>query len=129
MLNKSFIMGRLTSKPELKYTNSNKAYTRICVAVKRMSDGTDFVNVVVWNKQAENVCNYLDKGSMVLVEGCISMSNYEDKDGNNRTSFEIMAQNINFLDRKKTNTEGSTDEIEETYEEDDTVELDDNFLD
>lgn len=129
MLNKCFLMGRLTAKPELKYTGNNKAYTKFRVAVNRYGEGTDFINVMVWNKQAENVCEYLDKGSMLLVEGVINTSNYEDSDGNKRVSFDVVAQNVQFLDRKKSAIDEEIEEAEETYEEDDNVELDDNFLD
>lgn len=129
MLNKCFIMGRLTAKPELKYTSNNKAYTRFRVAVNRYGEGTDFINVMVWNKQAENVCEYLEKGRLLLVEGVINTSNYEDADGNKRISFDVVAQNVQFLDRKKTSESEESEEVEESYQEDDNVELDDNFLD
>ena len=122
-------MGRLTAKPELKYTSNNKAYTRFRVAVNRYGEGTDFINVMVWNKQAENVCEYLEKGRLLLVEGVINTSNYEDADGNKRISFDVVAQNVQFLDRKKTSESEESEEVEESYQEDDNVELDDNFLD
>lgn len=132
MLNKAILIGRLTTKPELKYTSSNLPFARFSVAVNRAysnSEGereTDFINVIVWRKQAENVCNYLDKGSLVMVEGSISTNSYDDKDGNRRHSTEIMAQNVQFLN---TRVSKETTEPEETYETDDEVDIDDNFLD
>lgn len=128
MLNRVILIGRLTSNPELKYTGSNKPYTRICVAVNRFSEGTDFINVTVWNKQAENVCEYLGKGSLVMVEGSLSVNNYEDSEGNRRTSTEVMAQNVQFLDRKNNNTESEEEQVSlDDYS--DVTTLDDDFLD
>lgn len=128
MLNRVILIGRLTSNPELKYTGSNKPYTRICVAVNRFSEGTDFINVTVWNKQAENVCEYLGKGSLVMIEGSLSVNNYEDSEGNRRTSTEVMAQNVQFLDRKNNNTESEEEQVSlDDYN--DVTTLDDDFLD
>ena len=121
MLNRVILIGRLTSNPKIKYTGSNKPYTRICVAVNRFSEGTDFINVTVWNKQAENVCEYLRKGSL-------SVNNYEDSEGNRRTSTEVMAQNVQFLDRKNNNTESEEEQVSlDDYN--DVTTLDDDFLD
>ena len=128
MLNRVILIGRLTSNPEIKYTGSNKPYTRICVAVNRFSEGTDFINVTVWNKQAENVCEYLGKGSLVMIEGSLSVNNYEDSEGNRRTSTEVIAQNVQFLDRKNNNTESEEEQVSlDDYS--DVTTLDDDFLD
>lgn len=128
MLNRVILIGRLTSNPEIKYTGSNKPYTRICVAVNRFSEGTDFINVTVWNKQAENVCEYLGKGSLVMIEGSLSVNNYEDSEGNRRTSTEVMAQNVQFLDRKNNNIESEEEQVSlDDYS--DVTTLDDDFLD
>lgn len=128
MLNRVILIGRLTSNPEIKYTGSNKPYTRICVAVNRFSEGTDFINVTVWNKQAENVCEYLGKGSLVMVEGSLSVNNYEDSEGNRRTSTEVMAQNVQFLDKKNNSSESEEEQVSlDDYSE--VTTLDDDFLD
>lgn len=128
MLNRVILIGRLTSNPEIKYTGSNKPYTRICVAVNRFSEGTDFINVTVWNKQAENVCEYLGKGSLVMIEGSLSVNNYEDSEGNRRTSTEVIAQNVQFLDRKNNNIESEEEQVSlDDYS--DVTTLDDDFLD
>ena len=87
-MNRVMLIGRLTAKPELRYTSSNIPFARFSVAVNRTfsnSQGqreTDFINVVVWRKQAENVCNFLDKGSLVSVEGRLQvmMIKMETKD-------------------------------------------------
>ena len=105
-MNKVLLIGRLTGKPELRYTNSNLPYTRFSIAVNRNFTNNqgqreaDFINIIVWRKQAENVCNYLDKGSRVSVEGRIQTGSYDDKDGNKRYTVEVAADSVEFLDTK-----------------------------
>lgn len=130
------LIGRLVAKPELRYTSSNIANTRFTIAVDRpfQSDGqrgVDFINIVAWRKSAENICDYLDKGSQIAIEGRIQTGNYTDSDGNNRKTFEVMAQNVQFLGNKKTSDENTIEQSEsDPYEEfTEQVELDDNFLD
>ncbi len=131
MFNKVTLVGRISTDLELRYTGSNKAYCRFNLAVNRMNEGTDFIPVTVWGKPAENLVSYQNKGSLILVDGSISMSNYTDKDGNNRTSFEVMTNNVQFLGSKKTNNdEITTEQVEEDPFEDfgESVSIDDNFL-
>lgn len=129
-------IGRLVAKPELRYTSSNIANTRFTIAIDRpfTSDGeknTDFINCVAWRKTAENICSFMDKGSQIAIEGRIQTNNYTDKDGNNRTSFEVMTSNVQFLGNKRNDnveentTEQSSDPFEEFGEQ---VTIDDNFL-
>ena len=105
-MNKVLLIGRLTGKPELRYTNSNLPYTRFSVAVNRNFTNAqgqreaDFINVIVWRKQAENVCNYLDKGSRVSIEGRIQTGSYDDRDGNKRYTVEVAADSVEFLDTR-----------------------------
>ncbi len=105
-MNKVLLIGRLTTKPELRYTGSNLPYTRFSVAVNRNftnSQGqreADFINVIAWRKQAENICNYLDKGSKVSVEGRIQTGSFDDKDGNKKYTTDVVADNVEFLDSK-----------------------------
>ena len=148
-MNKVELVGRLTAKPELRYTSSNMAYARFSIAINRTyanaqgERGTDFINVVVWGKQAENVANYLDKGRLVAVEGSIQTGSYTDKDGNKRTSFDVRANNVEFLSSRsqgQESNESSNDMYEapsndidlenDPYSEfGDSVSIDDNFLD
>ena len=99
-MNRVMLIGRLTAKPELRYTASNVPFTRFSLAVNRtFSNGngereTDFLNIIVWRKQAENVCNYLNKGSLVSVEGRIQTGSYDDKDGNKRYTTDIVADRV-----------------------------------
>ncbi len=104
-MNKVLLVGRLTAKPELRYTNSNIPYTRFSVAVDGVPNAngerrTDFINTVAWRKQAENICQYLDKGSLISVEGRLQTNNYTDKDGNKRYSMDVQADNVRFLESK-----------------------------
>ena len=137
MFNKVTLVGRISTDLELRYTGSNKAYCRFNLAVNKNYKNeygeyeTDFIPVTVWGKPAENLVQYQNKGSLILVDGSISMSNYTDKDGNNRTSFEVMTSNVQFLSSKKTNDETIITQTEsDPYEElSEQVNLDDDFLD
>lgn len=140
-MNKALLVGRITTKPELRTTSSGIPFTRFSVAINRpfTNNGertVDFINILVWRKQAENVCNFLDKGSQVAIEGRIQTGSYTDKDGNNRTSFEVVADNVQFLDSKSQRSNESQIPISDgvdigndTYSEfGESVSIDDNFL-
>ena len=105
-MNRVELVGRLTTKPELRYTNSQLPFARFSVAVNRTFSNAqgqreaDFINIVVWRKQAENVCNFLDKGSLVSIEGRIQTGSYDDKDGNKRYTMEVVADSVQFLESK-----------------------------
>lgn len=106
MLNKVFLTGRLTAKPELRYTQSNNAVTSFAVAVNRQKkqDGTqeaDFINCRVWNKQAENLCKYQDKGNLILVDGSIRVDSYIGNDGSKKYTTYVLANYIEYLESKK----------------------------
>ena len=101
------LIGRLTKDPELKYIQgTGNAVARFTIAVDRgftKKDGTketDFINIVVWRKQAENVCNFLNKGSLVSVEGRLQTGSYDDKDGNKRYTMEVVADSVQFLETR-----------------------------
>ena len=105
-MNRVMLIGRLTAKPELRYTGSNIPYARFSIAINRTfsnSQGqreTDFINIIIWRKQAENVCNFLDKGSLVSVEGRLQTNTYDDKDGNKRYSMDVVADSVQFLESR-----------------------------
>lgn len=114
MLNVAIIMGRLTADPELRTTPSGVTVVRFRVAVDRRfqkqgaEKQTDFINVVAWRQNAEFVSRYFQRGSMIAVRGSIRMDNYEDKDGNKRTSFEVVADEVSFCGSKaETGTGGA----------------------
>jgi len=110
MLNRVVLVGRLTRDPELRYTQQNTPITSFTIAVNRQFSNaqtgekeTDFIPIVVWRKQAENVKKFMQKGSLVGVEGRIQVRTYDDKDGVKRYVTEVVADNVVFLESKGTN--------------------------
>ena len=109
MLNKVFLMGRLTKDPELRRTQKGTAVTSFSLAVEKDFKGpngereTDFFDVVAWRSTAEYVSKYFTKGRMAVVEGSLQLRTWQDKEGNNRRSVEVLAQNIYFADSKQSN--------------------------
>ena len=107
MLNKIFIMGRLTRDPELRRTQSGTPVTSFSLAVDRdfkSQSGereTDFIDVVAWRSTAEFVSKYFTKGRMAVVEGRLQIRPWTDKDGNNRRSAEVVADNVYFGDSRR----------------------------
>ena len=107
MLNKIVIMGRLTRDPELRRTASSTAVTGFTLAVDRDfksqngEKSTDFIDVVAWRNTAEFVSKYFTKGRMAIVEGRLQIRDWKDKDGNNRRSAEVVAENVYFGDSKR----------------------------
>ena len=107
-LNRVVIMGRLTRDPELRRTQTGTAVTSFSLAVDRDfksresgEKATDFIDVVAWRQTAEFVCQYFAKGRMAVVEGRLQIRDWKDKDGNNRRSAEVVADNIYFGDSKR----------------------------
>ena len=109
MLNKIFIMGRLTRDPELRHTQSGTAVASFSLAVDRdfkEQDGsraTDFIDCVAWRSSAEFVDKYFSKGRMAVVEGRLQIRDWTDKDGNKRRSAEVVADNLYFGDSRRDN--------------------------
>lgn len=108
-MNKVFLIGRLTRDPELRYTGSNIPVASFSLAVNRNFTNqagereADFINIVVWRKQAENVKNYLSQGSQVAIDGRIQTRSYDGEDGKKRYVTEVVADNVEFLGRKGSN--------------------------
>ncbi len=106
-MNRVCLVGRLTAKPELRYTGSNTAYTRFSVAVNRTFANAqgereaDFINIVAWRRQAENICQYLDKGSQVSIDGRIQTGSFTGQDGSRRYTTEVVADNVQFLESRR----------------------------
>lgn len=107
-MNKVILIGRLTKKPELRYAGANLPVATFTLAVNRAKEGADFIKITVFNKQAENVEKYIDKGSMVAVEGKIQTSKYE-KDGKTQYNTEIIADTVRFLSNKINDTTNKKD--------------------
>lgn len=107
MLNKVILQGRLGSDPELRNTPNGTEVATVNIAVDRDRKGqngerqTDWITIVVWRNTAKFLSQYFQKGRMILVEGRLQMRNWTDKDGNKRTSAEVVADSIHFSDSKK----------------------------
>ena len=105
-MNKVIISGRLTRDPEVRYTTSEKVVCQFTLAVDRPftnQDGqreADFINIVVWGKIAELCGNSLAKGHRALVEGRLQLRSYDAKDGSKRYVTEVVANSVEFLERK-----------------------------
>ena len=100
-------MGRLTADPELKMTQNSTPVCSFRIAVDRNvvnkqtgERATDYINVIAWRQTAEFVCKYFRKGSMIALEGSLQSRSYTDKDGNNRTAYEVVASNVSFTGSK-----------------------------
>ena len=114
MLNKVFVMGRLTRDPELRRTQSGTAVASFSLAVDRdykSQSGekeTDFFDVVAWRSTGEFVAKYFTKGRMAVVSGRLQIRNWQDKEGNKRRSAEVVADNVYFGDSKRDNADGGS---------------------
>lgn len=102
-MNRITLSGNLTRDPEVRYTQSGKAYARMGIAVNRpVKDKTvDFFNLVAWDKTAEIIGKHMSKGSRILVDGRLQTSKYKDKDGNERTSTEVVVETFEFAGASK----------------------------
>ena len=106
MFNLVVLTGRLTADPELKTTANGLSVTTFSIAVdRRFRSGeerqTDFINIVAWRQTAEFITKYFKKGSLIGIEGSIQTRRYQDKNGNNRTAFEVVANNVQFVESKR----------------------------
>ena len=106
MFNLVILTGRLTGDPELKHTQNDVPVCSFTIAVNRnhRANGeqqTDFINIVAWRQRAEFISKYFKKGSLIGIEGSIQTRKYQDKNGNNRTAFEVIVNNAQFVEGKK----------------------------
>lgn len=125
MLNNVVLMGRLTADPELRHTPNDISVTSFTLAVNRSyikaggERQTDFIDIVAWRQTAEFVCRYFRKGQLVAVQGAIQTRTYQDKQGNNRKAFEIVADNVYFAEPKRdySNNQNQTDNYDNQRQE------------
>ena len=140
-MNSIQLIGRLTSKPELRYTSSNRAVSNFNIAVNRNftnADGSrdaDFISCQVWNKQAENLVKYQDKGSLVAVEGNLRVEQYQVESGENKYKTYVAVNNIEYLSPAKSGQNAEKPQESPVEPEEDpfaefgnSIEIDDNFL-
>jgi len=121
MLNKIFIMGRLARDPELRHTQAGVPVASFRLAVDRDyrdkntgERGTDWIDVVAWRGTGEFVSRYFSKGRMAVVEGRLQMRDWTDKEGNKRTSAEVVADNVYFADSKRDGDGGGYSSFNQT---------------
>lgn len=106
MLNVIALMGRLVADPELRHTPNSVPTCTFRIAVDRSfvrageERKADFIDIVTWRTTAEFVCKYFHKGNLIAVNGSLQTRNYEDKAGNKRTAFEVVADNVHFAEGK-----------------------------
>lgn len=134
-MNKVYLAGRLTKKPELKQTKNGKNVSDFSLALNRGikdEDGNeqvDFINCRCWNKVAENLCKYQDKGSFVIVEGSIRVDSYNDKNGDIKYTTYIMVENIEFTPKQTSkNQEQPKEKPIDNWDAGKNVEIDDDML-
>ncbi len=105
-LNKVILIGNLVADPELKTTSNGLSVTSFRIGVQRRfakdsaQQQTDFINIVCWRQTAEFVTRYFTKGRPILVCGSLQSRSYTDKDGNQRTAYEVVADEVSFVDKK-----------------------------
>ncbi len=118
-LNKVFLMGNLTFDPELRHTAGGMAVTELRLASSRSWTGKDgerkeetlFIDVTVWDRQAETCCQYLKKGSSIHVEGSLKLDSWDDKTtGEKRSKIKVVADRVQFLDRRESSGGGGTED-------------------
>ena len=107
MLNRAILIGRLTKPVELRYTQTNIPCATFDLAINNGKNENgedrkaDFIRCVVWEKQAENMAKYTQKGSQIAIEGSIKTDSYEDEQGNKKYRTYVLAKRVMFLDSKR----------------------------
>lgn len=105
-LNKAILIGNLCAVPELKQTNSGVSVTQFSIGISRKfknKDGgndSDFVTIVAWRQTAEFICRYFTKGNAICICGSIQSRSYTDREGNKRTAVEVVADEVNFVEKR-----------------------------
>lgn len=133
-LNRWVGVGRLTKDVDLRYTQSGKAVGNFTLAVNRPftnqqgNRDADFINCVTWGKQAENIAQYMKKGSQVGVEGRVQTRTYENKSGQTVFVTEIVADQVQFLEPKKGHKQSETVEKSKVANDFEAIDIDDNDL-
>ena len=136
-MNKVELVGRLTAEPELRYTESDKAYTRFTLAVNRKykkddeSRDADFISIVAWNKQAEIICQYVKKGNRLGIVGKIQTGSYEKSDGTRGYTYDVIVEDLEFIETKPKDSRPEPEYAEENdpfADYDESIELTDDDL-
>lgn len=112
MMNRVFVVGRITRDPELRNSANGHPYVYFSVAVNRLPLPSgeriaDFINCVAWNRQAENLARFIRKGGLIGIEGKLQTRSGQNQDGTNRTVMEVVCDSITFLESKNTNDQSA----------------------
>ena len=124
MINRTVLVGRITKDPELKYTSGNIAFARFTLAVNRTFAGpngereADFIQCIIWRKQAENLARFVRKGSLLGVEGRIQTGSYDDKDGNRKYTTDVVCDSVQFLEPKGSDSNQNQNQGQAWYQQD-----------
>ena len=130
-MNKALLIGRLTRDPELRATSTGRNVCQFSIAVNRNFTNAngereaDFINCVVWDKQAENLAKYQHKGNQIAVEGRIQTRNYDDPNVPNRKVYvtEVVVDSVTFLESKSTSDARQNGSASEPYYPDDNYDM------
>jgi single-strand DNA-binding protein len=115
-MNRVILLGRLVKDPEVRYTNTNKVVAQFTLAVNRPftnAEGqkeVDYINIVIWGKQAEAIGNYVSKGQRLLVEGRLQIRSYTGNDGAKHWVTEVVAYSFEFIEKKGAQTTTQQDQ-------------------
>ena len=107
-MNKVFLSGRPTADPEVRHTQTGKAVAAFTLAVDKGKNEADFIRIQTWEKKAEFTEKYIKKGMKIIVTGRITTGSYKDKDGKTLRTFEIIADEIEFAEKKQQSTQEDT---------------------
>ena len=120
MINKTILVGRLTRDPELRKTDNGKTVSSFTLACNKRYGGeeqADFINCVAWEKSAEFLCNYLQKGALIGIEGRIQSRSYEDSTGKRIYVQEVVVEHLQSLEpkQKQSNSNGYVEDLEPEF--------------
>ena len=120
-MNRIFLLGRLTKDPEVRVTPTEKTVCTFTLAVDRPFSGkdgkreADFINIQTWNKTAELIGNYVSKGQRLLVDGRLQIRSYDGKDGQKHYATEVVADRVEFIERKEKSAQKAESEAMEGF--------------
>ena len=129
MINNVVLVGRTTKEIELKYTSNNLAYANFTLAVNRNFKNqngereADFINIVIWRQQAENLANWAKKGTLLGITGRIQTRNYENQQGQRVYVTEVVADNFQILEKREAQANVQKPAQQETFSSIDDIDL------
>lgn len=109
-MNRVDLIGRISNDIELRYTTNNIEVVSFNLAVNRDKDNTDFIKINAFSGTAKLIDSYCKKGDKIAIEGSLRVSSYDDKNGNKRTDYNVLANRVEFLESKKEQTRETTKE-------------------